>query len=102
MSIPEKWVVKIPQKGLNDVTEWFNENSQNRAKDYHTYDGFLHYPMFEALGNPNNLCHQDHDIQEGYTQITIDQFRKYIVNKETPPVDNYSYLIPLFKQLNIT
>lgn len=105
MSIPEKWAIKIPQKGFNDVTEWFNKNSQNGARDYHTYDGFLHYPMFMALNNPHNLCHQDNRIEDGYTEITIEKFKKYVVNKEAPPVENaenYDYLIPILKQLNIT
>lgn len=96
--LPEKWAIKIPQKGVNEVTQWFNENNQTGALDYNTYDGFLHYPKFAALDNPYNQCHQDNILNEDYTEITLEQFQKYVLKT---PTGDISFLTKLLKKLDI-
>lgn len=86
--LPEKWCIAITDETIVTVGNWFNENSQTYSKDYHEYkSGYLHYPVFIQHGNE---CHQDTDIQEGYTEITFAQFQKWVPKeeaKEAEPID---------------
>lgn len=71
--LPEKWCVK-PSK---ETSEWFNKNSQTNARDYDTINcGYLHYPKVTKY-----LHHYD-TIQSGYTEITFEQFIKYVLKEE--------------------
>lgn len=71
--LPEKWCVK-PSK---ETSEWFNKNSQTNARDYHTMNcGYFHYPKVAKF------CHHWDTIQNGYTEITFEQFIKYVLNQK--------------------
>ena len=102
MSIPEKWAIKNCLEAAN----WFNEKTG--------YSGYITETVHENnyLHSHNNgnaevnkqavLSFSSHIIRENFTEITLEQFRKYVMKVESPSVENYDYLIPLLKQLNIT
>lgn len=86
--LPEKWCIRLNLENVNIVGKWFNENSQTRIDDYHkltldrvntVYD-ILHYPAYKYLGLTK---HGDtiNKIKNGYTEITFEQFKKYILNE---------------------
>lgn len=86
--LPEKWCIRLNLENVNIVGKWFNENSQTRIYDYHkltldrvsTIYNILHYPAYKYLGLTK---HGDtiNKIKNGYTEITFEQFKKYILNE---------------------
>lgn len=72
--LPEKWCVK--GNGHEEITEWFNVNGSippyNTETDK-TY--YFHYPSFDGITTASG-------IQHGYTEITFETFKKYVLKEE--------------------
>lgn len=79
--LPEKWCIKRNRQEIND---WLNKNKQSNTT-YSTIDSnFVHYPTYDGV---NHLLLY---IQNGYTEITFDQFKKYVLKEsiEEPKVES--------------
>ncbi len=87
---PEKWCVLTTPDTRKIVNTYINSKGYNsELKD----DYYIHYPFYKGgFGSAYN------EILEHYTQISFDQFEKYILKK---PEENYSYLIQLLNNINI-
>ena len=78
--LPEKWAVKTTPENYEIVYKWLNIHKQNdinycKASFYVDEDNYVHYPKW--AGN----FHQNNSIIKGYTEITYEQFCKYVLNK---------------------
>ena len=99
--LPEKWVIKVNLQNVNIVGKWFNENSNTGNNDYNktTVDeskplyNILHFPAFEYWGI-NKHGDIDKGIQNGYTEITFEQFKKYVLKEEDKPVLTENLTLP--------
>ena len=93
--LPEKWCIN-KLANLEIIGEWFNKNSDVPAEhrsfvDYCTDLNnfpYLHYPKY-SLGS----C-VSKEVQKGYTEITFEQFKKYVMKEEDkvemkPDYSNY-------------
>jgi hypothetical protein len=69
---PEKWCIK---DGLNsEVTKYFNENGTSHYTG--TTNQIFHYPAY------NGICLHSSKLA-GYTEISIEQFKKYVLKQDT-------------------
>lgn len=88
--LPEKWCIRLNLENVDIVGKWFNENSQTHINDYNymridksaTLYNILHFPTFNYLGLSK---HGDinNQIQNDYTEITFEQFKKYVLKENT-------------------
>ena len=103
--LPEKWCIN-KLANLEIIGEWFNKNSDVPAEhrsfvDYCTDLNnfpYLHYPEY-SLGS----C-VSKEVQKGYTEITFEQFKKYVMKEEdkVEMESNYSnYPKVSFEELQI-
>ena len=71
--LPEKWCIRQNKKEIND---WLNQNKQT-GFTYSSRNGneFVHFPE-------KNGYHLNTNIQDGYTEITFEQFKKYVLKEE--------------------
>lgn len=74
----KKWCIKVTSENLPIVGKWFNENSQNWFQFIHReYLGmYFHYPMSD------NEEHSASSIQDGYTELTLEQFKEQILKEQ--------------------
>lgn len=88
--LPEKWC--IDRQKYPEVAKWFNEHNEsgNRAYDREEYAGWMtHHPAYPIRSHSSNI------VQKGYTEITIDQFRKCVLKQEEKPIpEKWSINIP--------
>ena len=99
--LPEKWAIKVNLQNVNIVGKWFNENSNTGNNDYNktTVDksrpvyNILHFPAFDYLGM---LRHGDINskVEYNYTEITFEQFKKYVLKEENKPVLTENLTLP--------
>ena len=74
----KKWCIKVTSENLPIVGKWFNVNSQN---EYNLFDSiwylgnYIHYPILE------DETHSDIEIQDGYTELTFEQFKEQILKE---------------------
>lgn len=74
--LPEKWAIKVTN---SIITDWLNDHATNGCKNYiykECASEYLHYP--DHLG-----YHMHSGVQNGYTEITLDQFKKYVLKQDT-------------------
>lgn len=85
--LPEKWCIQ--RKFQPKVQQWFNQRGFP-GKDYskELLGWFTHYPAFHQ-----NSRHTSRIIEEGYTQITFEQFREHVL-KEVEPSENTEQFDP--------
>ena len=70
--LTEKWCIK---DGLSpEVTKYFNENGTSHYTG--TTNQIFHYPPIDGA-----CLHGE--VQSGYTEITVEQFKKYILKQDT-------------------
>lgn len=98
--LPKHWCVKWTK----EVGEWYDKvrkvdgpySNPTREWNY-----LKNYCVDEFITDDNPVCsgYSKYNPSLDCPEITIEQFMKYVVNE---PEENYSYLILLFKRLNIT
>lgn len=92
MKIPKKWYIK----GCVELEEWGRKQKEVNCAfsfpyNYHTHDyNLLIWDYSEYL----------EDVV-GYTEITFEEFEKYILNKQTDVPEDYKYLTTFLKKLKI-
>lgn len=82
---PEKWAVKNDIDKI--VGKWFDENKQNSIQDYALKytNKYFHYPAIREKEYilDNEYFHAFTEVQKGYTEITLEEFKKHILKEET-------------------
>lgn len=103
--LPEKWCIQWKNKDNYKVINGYLNTIKNN--NWHYDIDSVHSG---AIVDCNNNYHNGRSIKEmiprGYTLISFDQFREYVLMEKMPdsdlePLEDYNYLIPLFKKLNI-
>jgi hypothetical protein len=95
--LPEKWCIK--PKDEEEAELIFSFEGISKHQDSKNIIHYQHYPPYKILkGQPQENCTACPLIQFGYTEITIEQFKKYVLNTDIETID-YSYLISFIKQL---
>jgi len=73
--LPEKWYIRRNSDNCREINDWCNNNLLNNDRDgYKSPSGYVHS---HAVNNTDHK-RSSYDIQEGHTEITIEQFRKLI------------------------
>lgn len=73
-TLPEKWCVRRNDENFDIINKWFNENESGAYKGLYDRSGFLCSPCTDKNGV---FYHKP----QGYTEITFDQFQKYIMKE---------------------
>ena len=105
-SLPDKWCIK----NYLEVGEWFNKQMGEKCLSYEAnFEEYLHSynemdgSIVNKTGDYKRFSYFRAvplgEFDKNFTEITLEQFRKYVVNI---PQEDYSYLIPIFKNLHIT
>lgn len=89
--LPKKWYIIRDEDNYEVLNKWNNETYPNTIK---------------ASQRSTAYFYSDTDYKaqllDGYTQITLGDFIIHVLDKNTESlIQNYNYLIPLFKTLNI-
>lgn len=93
--LPEKWCInKLANPEI--IGKWFNKNSNVPAEhrsfvDYCTdlnYRSYLHYPKCFS-----GSCTST-EVQKGYTEITFEQFKKYVLKEEVKEEESKTKELP--------
>ena len=99
--LPEKWFIKTNLDNLPIISNWFKENKQNHINDYDSLrkDGIT--PTYQQLCFPGVFrysvkYHGLSDLDNTYTEITLEQFKKYVLKEETI-VEEVIEPLPQFK-----
>jgi len=87
--LPEKWCVKISYKNLTELNRYLHNNKEKyigyKSKwDVLEIDGYFMSENKERYGN----YHSCNSIEKGYTEITFDQFKKWVLKEEENTVVN--------------
>jgi hypothetical protein len=93
--LPEKWCIK--PKDEEEAELIFSFEGISKHQDSKSIIHYQHYPPYKMSDHPD-ACTACRLIQFGYTEITIEQFKKYVLNTDIETID-YSYLISFIKQL---
>jgi hypothetical protein len=99
--LPKNWHIIVTEENAEDVLKWrFDKDNEELNK--------LNYYLDKIVGvyKEGNIIEKGHnpkdciktDTYDFGIEITYTQFKKYVLNKQK---EDYSYLIKLFKQLNI-
>lgn len=89
--LPEKWAVKVTKENINIINDYRNSCNISGLFDLETYQfaEFLGYGIYRK------------SLDKGYVEITFEEFEKYVLHREILNDEDLSYLIKLFKKLNI-
>ena len=74
----KKWCIKVTEENLPIVGEWFNVNKQNLISNFinsSLIGYYYHYPILD------DNFHVDRVIQDGYTELTFEQFKEQILKE---------------------
>jgi len=85
-SLPDKWCIL----DCKEVSQYGFDNFKSRNV---VSDKYLH-PDEDTIKGFNQR------VLKNYTEITLDQFKQYVLKEISIDID-YSYLIPFLKKLNI-
>ena len=79
-TLPEKWAIKNSENHPEIVT-WFNRPGNSAMPPYISKNGiWMHYPAFKKFGN---FATSSLIKKEDYIEITLEQFKKYVLCKQT-------------------
>jgi hypothetical protein len=90
--LPEKWCIKMEHQEYYD---WNNKLFKTSIDNTHAKQGY--YGYYEGLTYVGGTTQP----KNNYTEITFDQFKKYVLKNTIIDYDNYVYLINFLSKLNI-
>jgi len=85
--LPSKWCVRVEKDACPEIVREWRKTYCKSFGDYWGNQGYI-----------NNVGHHDPHILPGYMEISLKEFERLVLKKEP---EDYSYLIELFKRLNI-
>lgn len=89
--LPEKWYIIRDEDNYEVLNKWNNETYPDTIKASQEYTAYFYSDKDYKM-----------ELLDGYTQITLGDFIIHVLDKNTESlIQNYNYLIPLFKTLNI-
>lgn len=77
--LPEKWAILADKYSI--VHNWFNDKL-NRQVYIDTEPLYFHFPEIER-----DIC-TCNNVRKGYTEITTDQFRKWVLKEDAAAINN--------------
>lgn len=96
--LPIQWCVQSTKETAKSIYEWLDKYKEISNTTVYSaklleadYIIKIHYP-------PCGSKHQYDYIQPGYTEITYNQFKKYVLNQQE---EDFSYLDKLLSKWNI-
>ena len=84
---PEKWCILRNEENYETVNKWFNNGLKN-ISNYTDKDWCVHYPNYGDFKGFKKGFHLSSTIKENYTEITFEQFQKYVLNKQDNNMEN--------------
>jgi len=72
---PEKWCIKSSEEEVRQYVNKHGECPPYTEKELYT--SYAHFPSF------SENCTTSGEIKDGYTEITFEQFKKYVLKQET-------------------
>jgi len=96
--LPKKWCVQCTEETAESIYQWLDEHKEISNTTVYFPKLQLADKKMKVHYPPYKTNHQFDTVKPGYTEITYDQFKKYVLNKQQ---QDYSYLIKLFEQWNI-
>lgn len=96
--LPEKWCVKpnIDKQECQIVRNYFNNTFTKNYGANNNIEYYWHFPPYDL--ETKDLCY--YKIVEGYTQISFEEFNKYVINRDNTINIDYTLLKNKLKQLN--
>jgi len=90
--LPEKWCIQCNKDNYQVIYEWLRKNKQTKS-NYISLGGSdintkVHYPTFQYSPYSLNF-HQSDNCQPNYTEITFEQFKKYVLKMEEREIIGY-------------
>jgi len=83
--LPERWCVEIKENSKENICNWFQKNCQNNYngsyKDILKNGEYIHYPVNSSINSHRGF--EIGKIYNNYIEITIEQFKKYVLKDET-------------------
>ena len=79
--LPEKWAVKRTKEASSKVNEWLTKGTT--VSYFSCDDEYAHYPNYQTNSGFYGGKHIKPSIQEGYTEITFEQFKEYVLKENT-------------------
>lgn len=75
--LPENWCIKRDDNNTELITNYFRElhNFDYAELDRNRNNPYLYHSQILGRGQSNR------EIPQGYTEITLEQFKKYVLNK---------------------
>jgi hypothetical protein len=76
--LPEKWYIKRDEENYSIINRWFNNHVILDNADWSGHTGNMNYPrIYNQVPNLGGLKL----LQEGYTEITFEQFKQYVLKE---------------------
>lgn len=75
--LPEKWYIKREKYNHTIINQYFNKISNSKDYMYENLS-YFHFPSFDIYRD----YYQSNEIESGYTEITFDQFKKYVLKQD--------------------
>lgn len=104
--LPDNWHILVTEENAEDVLKWRFEDRYNIEDKIH-FENYLvgitlnyNGTVYEKSHNPKDDVKDSEGHYDFGIEITYEQFKRYVLNKEINKED-YSYLIEFFKKLNI-
>lgn len=100
--LPKKWFIRQEPHTYKIINDWLNAGCgrSGNASRYEAESSYIYYPNTrydknKRLFDYGNHCFPGKRIESGdkYTEITFEQFEKYVLNKQPESVINNNYEI---------
>jgi hypothetical protein len=90
-TFPEKYAIKCTEENAEVLLEW----RSIKCKPVELIDYYLHSHYQGDIG------YAKEKVYEGYTEVTFQDFKKFVLNIDGLKDENMKYLIKFFRKLGI-
>lgn len=86
--LPEKWCVLRDNNNYKEINDYFNTGTE--SNHYECKVDYMHYPNYSDYIGFKVGQHSSGMVRRGYTVISFEQFKQYVLNKNENNEKEYS------------
>lgn len=90
---PKKWAINL----YPEVKKWIEEEHNVSDYSFQSKELLFHFPNFKNGNSVLRGYHTCHKVKEGYTQITLEQFKKHILKEMERKIIGYKLIKPEYE-----
>lgn len=91
-NLPEKWYIQMNSESRPFLQEWLDAEYPSQYEFKNQGIALFHFPNYKSgvgFDHGNHITWEKVSNRKDYTEISLDDFKKFVLNKKVEPLTHF-------------